>query len=393
MSADEPVDIVDEKDEVVGTTFKHQAHREGLLHRTVIAEVIGTDGKWTLIKQASDRQDAGQFVSPIGGHVAAGELEKDALKREANEEYGLDGDISFKLIGKKIFSREVIEIFRRLGEDFKPASGALALSQDLSYLDNLVVKREDELSPQEKTTLIEYTSHIRERVVKLETIYGQIKSKFGSLKQGTSASGNTLLQDKLTEIDKIINTQASMQAVTSTVTNNLNVVNENIRECLSCVREGCNNDTNLTFGDMNKFYLYSQTEGQERGSISDELLFVEPIIQSDGNQGIAFVMDKIYGTNTPVTLGNQVEAVLKKFRILKQRFPEAKLSVFVTNSATAGCMSPEMLVESLKQQGTTAKQESIEVNVVESPAGDHYIEFGGAARAAGKRQVDGVIIS
>lgn len=31
----------------------------------------------------------------------------DALKREAFEEYGLKGDFAFKLIGKKIFYREV----------------------------------------------------------------------------------------------------------------------------------------------------------------------------------------------------------------------------------------------------------------------------------------------
>ncbi|MFO0704043.1 MAG: NUDIX hydrolase [Patescibacteria group bacterium] len=80
-----------------------------MLHRTVIAEVIGSDGKWTLVKQASDRQDAGQIVSPIGGHVQAGETIEDALKREANEEYGITGDFQFQLIGKKIFDREVLE--------------------------------------------------------------------------------------------------------------------------------------------------------------------------------------------------------------------------------------------------------------------------------------------
>lgn len=107
MSQDEIVDIVNQNDKVIGTVSKGEAHEKGLLHRTVIAEIIGSDGKWTLVKQAADRQDADQFVSPVGGHVQSGETLEDALKREANEEYGLSSDFQFKLIGKRIFNREV----------------------------------------------------------------------------------------------------------------------------------------------------------------------------------------------------------------------------------------------------------------------------------------------
>ncbi len=107
MNQDEQVDIVNQNDEVVGTTSKQKAHQGGLLNRTVIAEIIGSDGKWTLVKQSSDRQDPGQFVSPIGGHVTAGETEEEAIKREAKEEYGLEGDFTLKFIGKTIFNREV----------------------------------------------------------------------------------------------------------------------------------------------------------------------------------------------------------------------------------------------------------------------------------------------
>lgn len=103
----EYVDIVNKLDEVVGKASKQKAHERGLLHRTVIAEVIGADGKWTLVQQSTDRQDAGQFVSPVGGHVESGETEELALRREAREEYGLAG-IHYRLVGKKIFSREVL---------------------------------------------------------------------------------------------------------------------------------------------------------------------------------------------------------------------------------------------------------------------------------------------
>ena len=106
MSQDEQIDIVNERDEVVDISSKFTAHNQGLLHRTVIAEVIGPDGRWTLVQQASDKQDAGQFVSPVGGHVRAGESEDDALRREAAEEYGLTGELQFKCIGKKVYKRQ-----------------------------------------------------------------------------------------------------------------------------------------------------------------------------------------------------------------------------------------------------------------------------------------------
>lgn len=291
-------------------------------------------------------------------------------------------------------SAEAIEIFNRLGEDFKPTSGALALSQDLSYLDNLVVQREDELRPEEVTLIKGYTSQIREQVVKLEGIYSQIKNKVGGLRQGNTTTSNPLLKDKLDQIDRIINSQVTQQAITSSATDNLNTIIENIRECLSCTREGCNNDTDLTFGDLNKFYLYSQTETQKQGSISDELVFVEPITRADGSQSMAFVFDRIYGTNTPTILENQIDAVLKKQRAIKQRFPNAKLSVFVSDAAiTTGGTSADMLLERFKVKNIPGQVESVEVNVVESATGDHYVEFGGSARTAGKRQANGILLS
>lgn len=103
----ELVDIINEQNEVLYQTSKDEAHQKGLLHRCIIAEVIDSQGNWTLVKQASDRQDAGQFVSPVGGHIKAGENETEALAREALEEMGLTSFTS-KYIGKAILNREVI---------------------------------------------------------------------------------------------------------------------------------------------------------------------------------------------------------------------------------------------------------------------------------------------
>lgn len=102
----EMVDIVDENLNTIGSVPKDEAHKRGLLHVTVISEVIDSKGRWTLVKQASDKQDPGQYVSPVGGHVRTGESYDDALKREALEEMGLQ-DFAFKNVGKGIYNRFV----------------------------------------------------------------------------------------------------------------------------------------------------------------------------------------------------------------------------------------------------------------------------------------------
>ena len=105
--ADELLDLVNEKDEVIGKEWKYEMHKKGMLHETVIGEVIGKGRVWILVKQSSEKQDIGQYVSAVGGHVKSGESVEDALRREAKEEFGLSGNFGSKFIGKKIYNREI----------------------------------------------------------------------------------------------------------------------------------------------------------------------------------------------------------------------------------------------------------------------------------------------
>ncbi len=291
-------------------------------------------------------------------------------------------------------SPEIISIFTRLGEDFKVSSGAVALSQDLDYLDNLVVKKEELINPEERTVISDYISTIKNQVLKLEEIYSEVKNKFENLKQGNSSSQNVLLNQKLKEIETIINNQSTQQIITSTATNNLNTITENIRACLSCTNKGCNNDTDLTFGDINKFYLYSQSENKTKGNISDQLAYLEPITRADGSIETSFVIDNLYGTRTPSILENQVETIIKKSRMIKQRFPNSKISVFVSDAAlsSSGALA-ETLIKNLSYEKIFAQKEEINVDIIESAAADHYIEIGGESRTSGERTVNGIIIN
>lgn len=104
---DEQVDIITVDGKYLKTISKSTAHQEGLLHKTVIGELINSRGEFCFVRQAGDKQDAGQFVSPVGGHVSAGEADDAALIRECQEECGIT-PTKYKLIGKTIYNREVI---------------------------------------------------------------------------------------------------------------------------------------------------------------------------------------------------------------------------------------------------------------------------------------------
>jgi 8-oxo-dGTP pyrophosphatase MutT (NUDIX family) len=105
--AEEIVDIVDVDCIVLDSIPKSVAHEKGLLHRTVIGEVRRPNGDWVLVKQSSDRQDAGQYVSPVGGHAKAGESDEDALARETLEEIGLT-EFDFEFVGRFVFERKIL---------------------------------------------------------------------------------------------------------------------------------------------------------------------------------------------------------------------------------------------------------------------------------------------
>lgn len=107
MSQDELVDVVDENGKFIKTVSKIDAHKDGFLHECVIGQVINSKGEYLLIKHPPDRQDPGQYVCPMGGHVTSGETKENSVKREMLEELGMK-DYQFEYLGKAIFNRQVI---------------------------------------------------------------------------------------------------------------------------------------------------------------------------------------------------------------------------------------------------------------------------------------------
>lgn len=92
LSADELLDIVDERDQVVGQARRHDAYARRLRHRCVF--VLARDAAGRVFVH---RRTARKLVFPsmydmfVGGVVGAGESYHQAALREAEEELGVSG--------------------------------------------------------------------------------------------------------------------------------------------------------------------------------------------------------------------------------------------------------------------------------------------------------------
>ena len=291
--------------------------------------------------------------------------------------------------------KDIQDIFDRLGEGFKPQSGVVAISQDIDYLENLIVKREDQLKPDEKKRAIDYLADIREQIASLDQIYANIIASYEKVSKSIhdSSNENSAVVSKIQEIDRIIHGSGSESVITTVCTKDLLKISENMRACLSMKTGGCNNDTDLTFGEGYKFYLYSHNASDAEGSISDEIVYFVPSWDDFGERRMSFVMDRIYGQRNRDILMSHVATMLKKAKDLREKFADAKISIIVPYECmgSCGCNMAAMELEELMGDQLPAAVDFAKKNttIPKSGYGDHYVEFGtgGGARVPGDRMI------
>ena len=94
--ADYLVDIVNEKDEVVGQCMRSEAHSKRLLHR-IVHVLIFNDQDHILLQTRAHKGDGaeGKLDASVGGHVDAGEGYAEAAWREMKEELGIEVPLKF----------------------------------------------------------------------------------------------------------------------------------------------------------------------------------------------------------------------------------------------------------------------------------------------------------
>jgi ADP-ribose pyrophosphatase YjhB (NUDIX family) len=109
---DEMVDVVDDNNQVLRKAPLAEVHQQGLLHRSFLGLIKDAEDRWLLVKQAKGKPEAGKYVSPIGGHVRAGESAEEALKREMLDQFGIK-EFEHQFAGKIIYNQIVDGIVER----------------------------------------------------------------------------------------------------------------------------------------------------------------------------------------------------------------------------------------------------------------------------------------
>lgn len=291
---------------------------------------------------------------------------------------------------------DIAKIFGTMGEEMKPKSGVLAVGADLDYLENLIVKHEDKLSEDELTSVRGYISKIRAKMGELEKIYDKITQNFEKYEKSIHGIEAEQLKTAVAEVSAIVHGTKTQTAATTTCTNDMKTIIENMRACLSCKTKGCNNDTDLTFGEGYKFYLYSKNGSSVEGSTADEVVYFVPEESSNGKT-MSFVMDRIYGSKNSSTLVSHIDTMVKKAKELKGQFGEVPISIVIPSTTFISCNTiPSVEDLSIKLDTGLAIQEVPEIGLTVPKSGfcDHYVEFGnGSARHTTRTVTYGIKIT
>jgi isopentenyl-diphosphate delta-isomerase len=94
----EIIDLVNEKDEVIGQESKNICHEKGLWHRAVAIFVFNQQGELLVQKRAPNMPRPNLLGASASGHLQTGDSYEEGAKRELKEELDIDCDI--KPIGK-----------------------------------------------------------------------------------------------------------------------------------------------------------------------------------------------------------------------------------------------------------------------------------------------------
>lgn len=283
-------------------------------------------------------------------------------------------------------SLKIIEIFKKIGEEMSHESGALAVIDDIEHLESILHKSRELLTEEEFNHAQEYIDTVKTQVLKLNQVKDELTQKFVALheaSQKTTELGK-IFKSRLGEFKKIFLLEASERRVTlkSFMTGDLGDVIPHIRQCLGCTTKECNNDTNLTFGDRNRFSIITREAGMPTStSLSDELVTVQKTVDEGADErGYSFVMDNVYGKSSRDILAANVLTVLKKLAKLKKVSAQPEIDIFVTQSALSSCSTnADYLEKRLREQFGDFKITPItkKVTIAQSSSGDGHYEIGG----------------
>jgi isopentenyl-diphosphate Delta-isomerase len=123
----EYLDIVNEKDEVIGKEERNKAHENHLLHRAIVILISNDKDEILLqLRKSTKKQYPLFWASSVGAHVTSGENPMHCALREMKEEIGINAGIEY--VGKfKVINdieHEIVYVFfGKSNGPFKPDYG------------------------------------------------------------------------------------------------------------------------------------------------------------------------------------------------------------------------------------------------------------------------------
>ncbi len=115
--SEELMDIVNEKDEIVGKASQEEIYTKHLAHRIVHVLLFNKNGEIALqLRSKKKKFTPGHWSTSAGGHVQSGETYEQAASRECEEELGFKPNL--KLLYKDIYNDPRFEMKKFL-ETFK----------------------------------------------------------------------------------------------------------------------------------------------------------------------------------------------------------------------------------------------------------------------------------
>ena len=101
--AEEIIDIVDEKDNIIGQEGRDVCHKKGLRHRIVGIFLFNAAGKLWLQTRSAKKASGKKLDFSASGHVGQGDAYDNAALRELREELGVTATLSF--LGKIYYEK------------------------------------------------------------------------------------------------------------------------------------------------------------------------------------------------------------------------------------------------------------------------------------------------
>lgn len=277
---------------------------------------------------------------------------------------------------------ELIEIFNKLWEDFSTDSWIYISLSDIQYIESIVQKWQDKLSEAELEIVNWYISDIKNDIYKLQENYESIRDIF--MEKLWKLLRKKDWEYEIEDFNKLWpiwsrlkwvynlfsqNKQEEWHSVVTVSTNDMDTVIKNIRACLWCQKKECNNDTNLTFLDWNKFFIASYSQNNSKQSISDQLVSLYKT-----NYWDTFVFDTLYWHRTPDILIAHIMNIYKKLRVSGNLW----VSLFIPKKVYEWCnLTYERLTKFFGEEEISVehKKWEAEVNIDSSSYWDIYHEW------------------